>query len=52
MFKTSNKKGKKGIDILESLDIKISNEIQAPHSFFFTLLVMLGNYAPTKGGLP
>ena len=27
-------------------DIKISNETQTPHNFFFTLLVMLGNYEP------
>ena len=26
---------------------KISNEIQGPHVFFFTLLVMLGNFEPT-----
>ena len=34
-FETSNKK------------IEISNETQTPHIFFFTLLVMLGNYEPT-----
>ena len=27
--------------------VKISNEIQCPHVFFFTLLVMVGNYEPT-----
>ena len=27
--------------------IQISNETQAPHIFFFTLLVMLGNHEPT-----
>ena len=27
--------------------LKISNETQASHIFFFTLLVMLGNYQPT-----
>ena len=26
---------------------KCSNETQGPHVFFFTLLVMLGNYEPT-----
>ena len=26
---------------------KKSNETQGPHFFFFTLLVMLGNYEPT-----
>ena len=27
--------------------IKISNETHAPHIFYFSLLVMLGNYEPT-----
>ena len=29
------------------LNKKKSNETQAPHIFFFTLLFMLGNYEPT-----
>ena len=28
-------------------NLKISNETQASHIFFFTLLVLLGNYEPT-----
>ena len=32
---------------LQSLNVKNSNETQAPQIFFFTLLVMLGNYEPT-----
>ena len=27
---------------------QISNKIQGPHVFFFTLLVMLANYEPTR----
>ena len=33
--------------IVGKWSLKILNETQAPHIFFFTLLVMLGNYEPT-----
>ena len=29
------------------IDKKFHNEIQGPHVFFYTLLVMFGNYEPT-----